>query len=343
MALGVGSTYITATCGTVSATCAVTVLPVPVSGIYLNKSSLNLTVGASEKLVATVVPEAATEKTVVWTSSDSNVATVDNDGLVVAKTAGSAIITATCGNVSAACIVTVKSPEVTEIRLNKSQATLKVTETDQLVATVLPESASGYNVVWSSSDNAIATVDNGLVTAKMEGSVTITASVGELSATCTVYVIRNNQTIVWDQEIGSIKAGDEVVLTAYSTSSLPIEYEIAIGSNIGTIVGSTLKTSSNGVIKVNALQLGNDVYYPADPVSKTINVEKVDGISFITADNIKIRIEGSELCIEGNSEFEVYTITGLLVYRGSENRIYLTPNTPYILRINGASFKFVTE
>ena len=92
--------------------CTVTVTPATVlaTGISLNMSELNLTVGNTETLVATVTPSNVTNGSVTWTSSNTNVATVDQNGLVTAKSAGSAIITATTAdgtNYSASCLLTV--------------------------------------------------------------------------------------------------------------------------------------------------------------------------------------------------------------------------------------------
>lgn len=80
-----------------------------VTSVDLNKTQLTLTVGDKEELTATVLPENATDKTVVWTSSASSVATVEN-GTVTAVSAGTAEITATAGGKSATCTVTVKAP-----------------------------------------------------------------------------------------------------------------------------------------------------------------------------------------------------------------------------------------
>ena len=87
---------------------------VAVSGITLDKQELNLTVGeVSDPLVATVLPQDAMDKTVTWQSSDTKVATVDDNGAVTAVSAGSAVITAVTkdGNFSAACSVTVELNE----------------------------------------------------------------------------------------------------------------------------------------------------------------------------------------------------------------------------------------
>ncbi|ODJ51803.1 hypothetical protein BFR40_07350 [Brochothrix thermosphacta] len=82
-------------------------LPIAVTGITLNKTTLAKIVGETEKLTATVAPANATDKTVTWTTSDANIATVGADGTVTVIAIGSATITAKAGTKSATCVVTV--------------------------------------------------------------------------------------------------------------------------------------------------------------------------------------------------------------------------------------------
>lgn len=104
-----GEATITAKAGEKEATCSVLVKnDVPVSSIVLNKTSLTLTKGASETLEATVKPDDATDKTLTWKSSNTNVATVEN-GTIKGIGIGTATITASSGNVSGTCSVTVLS------------------------------------------------------------------------------------------------------------------------------------------------------------------------------------------------------------------------------------------
>ena len=113
-AVAAGNATITVTTqdGSKTATCAVTVTaPVAVSGVSLNKNSTSIEVGSTETLTATVAPNDASNKTVNWTTSDSNVATVSG-GVVTAVGKGSAIITVTTadGGYTATCSVTVTAP-----------------------------------------------------------------------------------------------------------------------------------------------------------------------------------------------------------------------------------------
>ena len=161
---------------------------IAVTSITLDQTSLTLKPEETATLVATVKPDNATDKTVTWSSSDSNVATVDESGKVAAVKIGGAIITAKAGEKTTECVVTVCIP-VTSIELDKTNLVLKPGEKATLVAIIKPDDATDKTVTWDSSDSEIVTVDeNGNVIAIKDGSATITAKIGEYSATCSVTV-----------------------------------------------------------------------------------------------------------------------------------------------------------
>ena len=174
------------------ATVSITAAPKPATGINLNKEELTLTVGATETLTATVTPSDTTD-TVAWSSDKPEVATVDSTGKVTAVASGKAIITAKAGEQSASCAVTVNEATptpvpVASIELNKTALTLEVGKNETLTATVKPDNAEDKTVTWTSSDETVATVENGKVTAVKAGTATITAKAGEQSASCAVTV-----------------------------------------------------------------------------------------------------------------------------------------------------------
>ncbi len=162
---------------------------IEVTSISLSKTTLALEVGGSETLTATVAPTNATDKTVTWKSSDNSIAKVEN-GKVIALKAGTATITATVGGKNATCKVTVaeKVISVTGVILNKDTLSLEEGENETLTATVAPNNATDKTVTWKSSDNSIAKVENGKVTAIKVGTATITATAGSKSVTCKVTV-----------------------------------------------------------------------------------------------------------------------------------------------------------
>ena len=223
----VGTATITAKAGEKSATCAITVEPTPVTSVTLDKTSALLKAGETVTLTATVKPDDATDKTVTWTTSNASVATVDN-GVVTGKKIGTATITAKAGEKSATCAITVNPTPVTSVTLDKPSATLKVGETVTLTATVKPDDATDKTVTWTTSDASVATVNNGVVTAKKVGSATITAKVGDVSATCIISVTATGNhegmgeedwiipviRITLNKTSISLKAGETITLTA---------------------------------------------------------------------------------------------------------------------------------
>lgn len=177
---------------TASATVNVTTL---VSKITLNASRITkLTTGQTYRTVARVTPENANNKTLAWSSSDINVATVSAVGLVTAIGNGVSVIAATStdgSNISANFTVTVTT-NVTGIALNASTLSLARNATSQLIATVSPVSASNKAITWSSTNSTNVSVSNtGLVTAKRIGTATIRATTvqGRFIASCIVTVI----------------------------------------------------------------------------------------------------------------------------------------------------------
>ena len=179
-----GSTEIIAKCGNATAKCAVTVV-ISAKGISLDKTSLGFkALNQTETLTATVDPAGATDK-LEWASSNNGVATVV-DGVVTSVAPGTAEITATCGNASAKCSVTVKVA-ATAISLSKGILSLTVGDSETLTATVAPANTTDI-LEWSSSAEDIAAVKDGTVTAVALGTATITAKAGSVSATCTVVV-----------------------------------------------------------------------------------------------------------------------------------------------------------
>ena len=181
--------------GAKTATCQVTVKSkaIPVTGISLNKTTMSLAAGESESLYATITPSNATDKSVSWTSSNTEIATVSSSGYVTAKAVGSAVITATTtdGGKKATCSVTVLPVAVTDITLNKSSLSMLENDSETLIATIIPSNATNKAVSWSSSNSAVASVNaNGLVLAKAAGNavITVTSVDGQKTASCSVSV-----------------------------------------------------------------------------------------------------------------------------------------------------------
>lgn len=191
-AIGPGTTTVKATTndGSFTSNCVVSVKS-PAQHVSLDKTSLKLLEGESGKLTATVYPLNSTQKTLTWVSDHPDVASVDNEGNVTARKAGTATVTVKVAeNVTAVCKVTVIS-RVTGISLSETTVELKPGEPHQLTATVLPQNASNAEVTWYSDKESVATVSqSGLVTGVGPGETTVHAVTtdGGKMASCLVKV-----------------------------------------------------------------------------------------------------------------------------------------------------------
>ena len=165
---------------------------VAVTGMTLEKKSIEVEKGKTETINAIITPENATRKGITWTSSDTNVATVTN-GVVKGISAGTATITATTkdGNFTDTCEVTVMQNAVTGIRISEKLIDLGMGYKKQITATVMPDDATDKSVEWTSENPEIATVsDNGTITGKSYGRTVVTATTtdGGYTAKCVVRV-----------------------------------------------------------------------------------------------------------------------------------------------------------
>lgn len=192
-----GTATITASAGGKSAICSVKVSSkiVAVTSITLDKTSLSMQVGETELITAMVSPDNATDKTVEWGSSDVAVATVA-DGIITAKKSGEATITAKSGSCIAECKVTI-TVSTESVTLDKTSLSLAIGESATLTVTVKPDDATDKTVTWSSSDESVARVDNGKVTAVNAGQAKISAAVGNITTSCNVVVYQSDNVIIY--------------------------------------------------------------------------------------------------------------------------------------------------
>lgn len=227
-AVGVGEAIITAKVGDASATCKIIVADggdVEVTDITLDKEEIHMSPGQTFQLTATVTPEEATGTPITWSSSSTTVASVDQTGKVTAHTLGETIITASVGDKSASCLVKVESEVAIEgIILNEESLTLNEGDTFQLIATLLPETATPKPIVWISSIPDVATVDeNGLVTAVRKGGPTMVWAIvnkdtyQEMAVKCEVTVIGEGPDVEGIEVTPSpvtVGIGETTILTA---------------------------------------------------------------------------------------------------------------------------------
>ncbi len=204
-----------------TAQCTVKVTAVKVKSIELNKTTVKLAKGKTYQLKATIAPSNATNKKLIWSSSNPEAVSVSSKGLVKAlKANSSAVITCKTadGKITATCKVKVSRVKVTGVKLNKTSADVGVGKTTQLFAAVTPSNASNKAVTWSSSNSSVASVNqNGVVTGKAGGKATIYCKTkdGEFVAACKVKVSGSKVFgVVISQSSVSAKVGQSFTLTA---------------------------------------------------------------------------------------------------------------------------------
>ena len=192
---------------------------------------------------------------IIWTSNNEKVAVVSAKGVVTAKAKGTAVITATCGEYTASCTVTVKFPAVS---LNKTKATLYTKGSNKVTLKASLKDLTG-NVVYTSSNAKVAAVNKttGVVTAKAKGTAVITATCGDYTATCTVTV--KTPTLKLAKTSASIKVGKKTTIKATATPTGTVKYtssnkKIATVSSKGVVTGKKKGTAKitvtcNGVSK----------------------------------------------------------------------------------------------
>lgn len=334
-AIAAGTTDITVTTedGSYTATCKVTVTAgaVAVTGVSLNKETTTLLVGGGvETLTATIAPDDATNKNVIWASSDETVATVDESGKVTAVGVGTANITVTTvdGGKTATCAVTVNPVVVESVSLNKTETSITVSATETLTATITPDNATNKNVTWTSNDESVATVDGGVVTGVAVGTATITVTTtdGSKTATCAVTVAAapSEETITFSEleyanaaEVTTVNGTNATLTFDKGTNSNAPKYYTS-GTALRMYGGNTMTVTATKTIKKIELTFGSS-----------------DGSNTITTD-VDTYSDGTWL---GSAKSVTFTIGGSTGNRRlSSVKITYAPEGPAV-NVTGVSLK----
>ena len=282
-AVGVGTATITASLAGKSDTVKVTV-DNPLTGITLDQTTLALEKNQSATLKVKYTPEDTTDsKTVKWESSDATVAKVDQNGKVTALKDGTATIKATVGKFTAECAVTVKRVPLTGISLDKTTLELSKGQSSEALKVIYnpANTTDDKTVTWTSANENIATVKNGVVTAKAVGATKITATVGTHKAECTVTV---------NAKLTGIKVTpDKVTVEKGQTANLNVAYlpadttdEKAVtwkseNENVATVDENGVVTAvAGGTTKIVATAKANDKITAVCEVKVPIHTESIE-------------------------------------------------------------------
>ena len=322
--------------------CVVTVEPALAESVTLDKQEIAMTVGDSQTLTATVLPDDAGNRNVTWQSSATGVVSVSNDGKLTALSAGTAVVTATTtdgSNLTASCKVTVSPAMVESVTLNVHDMTLTVGDSQTLTATVLPDKATNRAVTWqSSADDVVSVTNEGKVTALAEGTAIIIALAADGSGAsdkCTVTVERvRASSINIEPTTATVDKGKGIQLQAVI---LPAEaLQVVDWASQDSSIASV---DSNG--NVNGLAEGQTVISATtvDGSNLTaycqLKVNDYGAVDGVSAEVFTVGVEnGSEIVISGVNDDEVVRVintAGAEVYNGTSKRISALEKGVYLV------------
>ena len=303
VAPGNATVTVTASNG-LSASCSVTVTArvIAVTEVVLDNTSLEMTEGDTASLTATVNPADATDKTLTWTSSDSSVASVSENGEIQALKAGTATITVSSANgKTATCVVTVakKIIEVTSVSFDQTKLDMTEGDTATLMATVNPSDATDKTLTWTSSDASVASVSaNGEVKALKAGSATIIVSTANgKTAMCEVTVaarIIEVASVSLDKASLEMTEGDAAMLTATVNPSDATDKTLTWISSDASVAS----VSANGEVK--ALKAGTAIITVSSANGKTATCKvtvaaKIIEVTGVVLSNTELKMTEGDL------------------------------------------------
>lgn len=301
-------------------TCNVSVIQ-PVTSIVLNKSSMTLNHGKTGRLFVNLSPVDASDQSIIWSSSDSSVATVE-DGVVYAEGVGECLIFATAHNgMTASCAVTVLPTLVENLIIEPDPVIGNVGDEVQLNLTIIPEVVTDNTVTWSSDNTEIASVDeNGLLSLNGIGECTVTVMANDesnISRTCSVQVlpilvdsIALNPNLI--KPVKDLEVQIEATVLPENATEKILAWE-SDNPDVATV-------NENGLVKI--LETGE-----CKIIARATDGSEVEAICVISD------LEGIESIFADNIEWDVYTPNGILINKClNATSLKNLPKGIYILR-----------
>lgn len=219
------------------------------TGVTVSKANAEILVGNTMTLNAIVAPNNASLRTVLWTSTDQQVATVSSGGIVTALATGECDIVASCLDKQAVCHVTVYNP--ISVALDQTSVTIEQTQQVTLTATVSPEGATGQSVTWATTDPSVASVNDGVVTGVGIGECDIIASYLDKQAVCHVTVVAATIYITLDKHEAKLLPNHALTITPTMS---PLSTELKVTVSNPEVAAARLV---NGVVQVVGLTEGS--------------------------------------------------------------------------------------
>ena len=281
---------------------------VPLTGIRLKENNVTVELGKTGYIGAIYEPENASDKVLYWSSSNENVAKV-NEGVITSVGKGTATLTAIsrAGGKTASCTVTVEDPNfvhINEITMKSEEVELKTGETGWVGVTYNPSNATNKVLTWKSSNEKVATVKEGTIKAVGLGTATLTATSedGGKTATCKVTVTdgkKHIESISLKTDSIEMKPGEgKTIYAEYNPSNVDDKtlywkssnekvvtvnegYAKAIGEGTATVTATSRdggKTASckvtvtSGTVKLQSIQISSSTEILTKGEGKTIYV-----------------------------------------------------------------------
>ncbi len=263
--------------------------------LTLDHDSIEALVGSMETLTPALNPANAVPGKITWTSTNEAVATVE-DGVVALIGPGECDIVAACQGKTAVCHVTATVIMATGVALSLEFAKMEVGSSLTLTASVLPDDATYKNVTWATTDSAVATVNDGLVTAVAPGECFITATCGECQAMCHVIVVEHFVFITLDEHEVDLLPNHIITLTPTVT---PASTELVVTSSDPTVAAARM---ASGLIQVVGVKEG----------TATIKVNSTDG--YAEADSCVVNVITQIGDVNGDGFVNISDITSLISY-----------------------------
>lgn len=283
---------------------------IKVESITLSESQKTLELGSEFALVATILPENATNKNYTWSSSNTAVATVSENGLVHGVSAGTATITATTadGNKTAACVITV-NPAVAVQSIQVDPTTLSMLKgenyTGPITVTVAPENAFNKSYTWVSSKPEVAEYDGKTIRAKAAGETTITFTTAEGAKTATLKITVSERESSGNGTVTIVDKGgkyEDKILTL-----IGIEHTVLSKNSVKLTL---LDSDGDRRIEIdlcNPLSNGRlaagsyTCVYPASSANNTFSSQYLGQYGYYNKGNITVAINGDNYTITLNN------------------------------------------